>query len=386
MAFNPASIFFSLSLLLWAGSVAAVCPDRESAMDHHKVVAPFSDWLDLVGDTRYLGHQVERVKADNFLPAFIVSKGKVELKRPWVERVDWSAYPVGKDRTKEVRMFFDRVTDGDLLLCRIEAEVFPIDDTPRSLHRWVYLYGKGGRLEEVRRVVDGNNEASTCYQYDERGWPVTRVEEKSGDCRKASTNGAEMTFVHDDQGRLLRTISVLPNEYDFRINTFGPPVLRVQTFDDQGHPMKVFNKGWENAPFSVPSHLEANRKAGEFFVLINEELRELKLELLDRGEDWERIPWKVVRLKEGVPADILGFDDANVLEVIAEGKFKSKSVIALSTTQTQRLKDAIKLQPNNFILRTSGLRSGAIYFVESITEERWETCIDPAQRTAGACP
>ncbi|MGE8675787.1 MAG: hypothetical protein ACN6PB_22315 [Achromobacter kerstersii] len=294
----------------------------------------------------------------------------------WAERVDWSVYAAEPDaRIGPTVLRFERGADGVRHLCGIaEYDARTLNDAQASRQKTLpkpdnetrFQYDDKARLigVELRSyAASGKPNASlyTCLRYDRNGWLAER---SANACSEASQPLAR--YVHDDSGRLLRTIAYVEKQGDAR---------EVTTFDAQGQPAQRYERqrlDWENEQLTLG--LPYRVRPSEFAVLVLP------------GPNWAapamesyHYDWAIVQPQDG---DVYAAK-RNPAAVLASGNSGNDGRFTLSPAQRQRVWEAAGQTPGSVQWLWA---PGQIYtLLQTVPKATWAACTDPENRQPDAC-
>lgn len=293
------------------------------------------------------------------------------------ERVDWSVYAAAPDaRIGPTVLRFERGADGVRHLCGIAeydvstqevAQASRQASLPKPDVETRFFYDDAGRLSgyELRsRAADGkaNPALSYCLRYDRHGWLAERGANACG-----APSRPLARYVHDADGRLLRTISYVEKQGD---------VHEVRVFDAQGKPAQRYLRQrlqWEDDTLRLG--LPFRERPGEFAVLVLP------------GPSWaapamesHHYDWTIVRTGDGRDVYAAKRDPAAVL---ASGNSGDDGTFTLSAAQRQRIWDAAGQMPGGVQWLWA---PGQVYtLLQRLPKPVWAACVDPENRQPDAC-
>ncbi|ADP14540.1 hypothetical protein AXYL_01199 [Achromobacter xylosoxidans A8] len=317
----------------------------------------------------------------SWLPGVAIDTGARATAIIWAERVDWSVYAAAPDARIGVTMLrWESGADGRRHLCGIarysasavqEARESGVAALPAPHAETRFYYDASGRLtgyEERSRAWDGrrNPPARFCLRYDAHGW---LAELGANDCAAASRPVTR--YVHDEAGRLLRTISYQEKSDD---------AFEVVTHDVQGREAQRYlrqRKTWsdETPVLGLPYRASPNPYA----VLVLP------------GPAWQapaldsyHYDWTVVQPRktaEGTASIYAAKRDP--AQVLAKGTSDSNGQFLMSAAQRKRIWDAAGRTPGGVQWLWA---PGQTYtLLQAMPAAQWASCIDPENRKADAC-
>lgn len=360
----------ALAAALHAAPALSACgpADAGFAAPGTLVAVPVS--VDLSDERVLLGRHGERV-ATRPDPVWLDDTGDL-LPRTWMDKVDWSAYPVDGGAFTPTRLQFD--PDGRL--CRVERYEKPRRGAPATRPSGGYAleYDAAGALSGVARYELAPDATYTitsqnCLKRDAQG---ALVEFTADRCDNARDPALGRRFVRNAAGGLLRVIDT---------SSRGDPVA-VQTYGGDGQPRQRYVH--QHSRFVMPgegsgpySYAEPASRQDHPYVLERDRLSRLAAEV--PGNEW-----RIVRISDEVPLDAeMGSWDPENQTVLAQGLTGPRGEAPLKPETQELVWKAMHEKPGRIFWYFDPM--SRVLLVPAMTPAAWQACTDPANLSEQAC-
>lgn len=360
-----------LAAALHAGPALSACGRADAGFAAPAALTAVPVSADLSDERVLLGRDGARV-ATRSAPVWAGGSGDL-LPRTWMDKVDWSAYPVADGAVAPTRLYYD--PDGRL--CRVERYEKPRRGAPASHPSSGYAleYDAAGALLRVagyERAPDGTYlmVSQTCLKRDARGALVEFIQDR---CGNAKDPAASRRFLRNAEGGLLRVIDT---------SSRGDPVA-VQTYGSDGQPRQRFVH--QHSRFVVPgegsgpySYAEPASQQDHPYVLKRDRLAHLSTEVPGNQ-------WRIVRVADDVPLDDpdMASWDPQTQTVLAQGVTDPKGQARLKPDAQERVWKAMHDKPGRILWYLDPM--SRVLLVPALAPAAWQACTDPANLAADAC-